>query len=163
MEAVKGKRNKNAPGINSIPFKVYKKCPQLVQYLLKIIVRVWEEKRIPRSWQCALIVLIAKSDKLDQPSEFRPIALLNSEGRLFFTLMQWRLSDFMVKNNYIDTKIQKGFMSEIAGCIEHSETMYQALRDAHDKKRSIAVCWVDLANAYGSVCLLYTSPSPRDS
>ena len=49
---------------------------------------VWESKEIPWSWQCALVVLISKSEVLDTPSEFRPIALLNAEGRLDFTLMQ---------------------------------------------------------------------------
>ena len=42
-------------------------------------------------------------------------------------------------------------MRDVAGCIEHSETMYQMLRDAKDTKSSICVCWIDLANAYGSV------------
>jgi len=151
QDAVAKKRNKNAPGLNSITFLVYKKCPGVLRYLLKIMERVWKTCEIPRSWQCALVVLLSKSDVLDQPSEFRPIALLNAEGRLFFTLMQWRLSSYMLENGYIDTTIQKGFMKDIAGCIEHSETMYQVLRDAKDNKRDICVSWIDLANAYGSV------------
>ena len=108
MGAVKSETNKTAPGINGITFLVYKKCPQLVEYLLRIFKRVWKEKKIPRSWQCALIVLIAKSEKVHLPGEFRPIVLLNADGRLFFTLVQWRLSEYVVKNSYIDTKIQKG-------------------------------------------------------
>ena len=151
QDAVKKKRNKNAPGINSIPFLVYKKCPKLLEYLLQIFERVWTSGKIPKSWQCAIVTLISKSSCLDDPGEFRPIALLNAEGRLFFTLMQWRLSDYMVENGYIKSRIQKGFMKDVAGCIEHSETMYQMLRDAKDSRNSACVCWIDLANAYGSV------------
>ena len=81
------KRNKNVPGINGIPFLVYKKCPKVLYMLLNIMNRVWDEKVIPKSWQQAVIVLLAKSEVLDDPSEFRPIALLNAEGRLFFTLL----------------------------------------------------------------------------
>jgi len=150
-EAVRKKRNRNAPGLNSIPFLVYKRCPELLKYLNRIFRRVWESREIPKSWQCALVVLIAKSEVLDSPAEFRPIALLNAEGRLFFTLMQWRLSDFMLKNGYINSKVQKGFMAEVAGCVEHSETMYRMLTDAKNSKRDLCVCWIDLANAYGSV------------
>jgi len=149
--AVKGKSNRNAPGINAITFLVYKKCPGLLKYLFRVIKRVWMSRQIPRSWQCALVVLIAKSSNLTMPGEFRPIALLNAEGRIFFTLMQWRLSDYMIKNGYIDSSIQKGFMKDVAGCIEHSETMYQMLLDARRNKRDICVSWIDLANAYGSV------------
>ena len=37
------------------------------------------------------------------------------------------------------------------GCIEHSTKLAAALHEAHFKHRSITVCWLDLANAYGSV------------
>ena len=151
FEAVKKKRNKNAPGINGIPFLVYKMCPRLLIILLSIMNRIWSEKVIPRCWQCGLIVLIAKSDDLSSPGEFRPIALLNAEGRLFSTLLGWRLSEYMSENGYIDTTIQKGFMERIAGCIEHSETVHQAMLDAHLNKRNFCTSWIDLTNAFGSV------------
>ena len=50
-EAVRKKRNKNAPGLNGIPFLVYKKCPKVLDVLLEILNRVWEDKKIPSSWQ----------------------------------------------------------------------------------------------------------------
>ena len=64
---------------------------------------------IPVSWQRGCIILIPKSSTKDlsDPSEFRPIALLNAEGRLFFTLMEWRLSDYMVSNGYLGSTVQK--------------------------------------------------------
>ena len=151
LQAVAKKRNKNAPGMNGIPFLVYKKCPKVLDVLLLIMNRVWAEKIIPESWQRAVIVLLAKSEVLDDPKEFRSIALLNAEGRLMFTLMNWRLSEYMLKNKYIDTTVQKGFIEKMAGCIEHSETLHHALLDARENKRNICVSWLDLANAYGSV------------
>ena len=57
----------------------------------------------------------------------------------------------MLKNGYIDTTVQKGFIERVAGCIEHSETVFQAMVDARTHKRNICVSWIDLANAYGSV------------
>ena len=98
LQAVAKKRNKNAPGMNGIPFLVYKKCPKVLDVLLLIMNRVWAEKIIPESWQCPVIVLLAKYEVLDDPKEFWPIALLNAEGRLMFTLMNWRLSEYMLKN-----------------------------------------------------------------
>ena len=102
-QAVHSKRTRNAPGMNGIPYLVYKKCPAALARLLKIIHRVWKDKEIPRSWQCGFVILIPKSSTttLSDPTEFRPIALINTEGRLFFTLMEWRLSNFMIKNGYI--------------------------------------------------------------
>ena len=149
--AVKKKRNRNAPGLNAIPFVVYKMCPQLLTILGRILNRVWKSRIIPASWQRAVVVLLAKSNVLNKPSEFRPIALLNAEGRLFFTLMNGRLSDYMLKNGYICTGVQKGFIERLAGCVEHSETVHAALLDARSRKKNLCVSWIDLANAYGSV------------
>ena len=151
--AVACKKSKCAPGINAIPYVVYKKCPAILKFLLQIFKRVWNKQTIPVSWQRGMIVLIPKSSttNLADPAEFRPIALLNSEGRLFFTLMEWRLSDYMIKNGYFDTTVQKGFMREVAGCVEHSETIYRAAQDARIHGRDLCVSWIDLANAYGSV------------
>ena len=57
----------------------------------------------------------------------------------------------MLKNGYIDTAVQKGFIERAAGCVEHSETVFQALLDARTHKRNVCISWIDLANAYGSV------------
>ena len=47
--------------------------------------------------------------------------------------------------------MQKGFLSGVAGCLEHSFTLFEALREAKEEQRQIVVAWIDLANAYGSV------------
>ena len=65
--------------------------------------------------------------------------------------MEWRLSDYMIKNGYFDMTVQKGCMREVAACVEHSETIYRAAQDACTHGRDLCVSWIDLANAYGSV------------
>ena len=42
-------------------------------------------------------------------------------------------------------------MRRVAGCVEHSETIYRAAQDARTHGRDLCVSWIDLANAYGSV------------
>ncbi|MCP4460694.1 MAG: hypothetical protein GY816_22125, partial [Cytophagales bacterium] len=54
-------------------------------------------------------------------------------------------------NGYLKDRTQKGFLPNVAGCIEHSATLTEALRDARKKLRTIVVNWIDLANAFGSV------------
>lgn len=62
-----------------------------------------------------------------------------------------RLLNFLLKNAYIKTSIQKGFLPHISGCVEHTQALMEALQDAKRRKRDITVCWLDLANAFGSV------------
>ena len=57
----------------------------------------------------------------------------------------------MVKNNYIKIIIQKGFLFGVPGCVEHSFSLWEAIREAKDEPRVIVLSWLDLANAFGSV------------
>ena len=49
-----------------------------------------------------------------------------------------------MKNNYIDTSVQKGGIPGFPGCLEHTGVVTQILREAREDKG-------DLANAYGSI------------
>ena len=42
-------------------------------------------------------------------------------------------------------------MPTTPGCSEHHLKLASILKDAKRKHKSLAICWVDLANAYGSV------------
>ena len=42
-------------------------------------------------------------------------------------------------------------MSATPGCVEHHCKLASILAEARKKHKSLAVCWLDLANAYGSV------------
>ena len=106
------KSSGSAPGMNGIPYLVYKMCPGLRRMLWEICCRVWRERRIPVSWQIARVRLIAKSQDISHPSLMRPISVLNAEGRLFFTVYERRLSSYLLANGYIQRKVQKTFLEE---------------------------------------------------
>lgn len=57
----------------------------------------------------------------------------------------------MVANQYLDTNIQKAFVKNIPGCTEQYRKLLRAVMEAFKNHKSISVCWLDLANAYGSV------------
>ena len=42
-------------------------------------------------------------------------------------------------------------MPSVPGCIEHYTKLDAAASEAHSHRKSLCVCWLDLANAYGSV------------
>jgi hypothetical protein len=146
------KRNSACPGLNSLPYLIYKKCIAILGMAHRIFLKIFTSKDIPSDWAIAFVVLLQKyKDVLDDPSEFRPIAITNTLGKIFFSIISARLQDFLVKNNYISTIIQKGFLSGIPGCVEHAFSLWEALREAKEDKRAIVLSWLDLANAYGSV------------
>lgn len=56
-----------------------------------------------------------------------------------------------MKNTYINTSVQKGGVPGIPGCIEHSGMITQLICEARESKGDLAVLWLNLANAYGSI------------
>ena len=88
---------------------------------------------------------------LEIPSEFRPITMTATMGKIFLSIISDRLQNFLVKNSYIPRKVQKGFLSGIAGCVEHTFMLFEAMKEAKSEQRQIVISWIDLANAYGSV------------
>lgn len=149
--SVRKKSNGAAAGLNGLTYVPYKKCRSILETLHRIIKKIWTSKVIPEDWAQAFVVLLSKSDVLSDPSEFRPIAITNTCGKVFFSVVSDRLQTFLVSNNYIKRATQKGFLSGVAGCVEHSFTLFEALRNAKTHQRQIVVAWIDLANAYGSV------------
>ena len=148
---MRGKRNGAAPGLNALTYVIFKNCPSILRCLHRICTHVYKTRQVPEDWATAFVVLLQKSDSLDQPEEFRPIAITNTAGKLFFSIISERLQKFMVKNKYIKTTTQKGFLFGVPGCIEHSFALVEALRRVKQDKRAIVLSWIDLANAYGSV------------
>ena len=61
------------------------------------------------------------------------------------------MSAYMTLNGYIKRWQQKVFMVEVAGCIEHSTLIFEALKEAKEEYRSICIDMLDFANAYGSI------------
>ena len=148
---VRRARNGSAPGPNGIPYVVWKYCPSLKRRLYTICQKVWSTGKTPSSWSQAVIVLFHKSGTTSDPTNFRPIALSNCDGKLFFSLLSKSFTSYMIRNEYFDKQTQKGFLPGISGCVEHACISQEALRDARRHRRSICFAWVDLRNAFGSV------------
>ena len=148
---LRSRRNSSAPGPNGIPNTIWKRCAVLKEHLYRVIKRVWTIKEIPSSWQCATVRLFHKEGPADNPGNFRPIALSNCEGKIFFGLISQCAQQHMIKNKFFDHRLQKGFMPGVSGCLEHTTLLTEALRDAREHQRSICISWLDLRNAFGSV------------
>ena len=149
---LKRRSNGPAPGPNGITYIVYKKIPFCARTIYNIICKCFTSGITPTSFGIAYISLIAKNpDKLDDVSQFRPIACLNVEGKMFWALLARRLILFCGENGYLPGNIQKGFLPGISGCIKHTSMLMAALRDAKRANRTIIITRLYLANAYGSV------------
>ena len=153
--AIKKAKSQSAPSpFDRIQYTVYKKCPSLMLALHSLFNMCWESSSMPQLWKTAAIKLIPKGTAVEdptQPSNFRPISLTPSTGKLFTTILRDRWLSFMIQNKFLDQSIQKAFMPSTPGCIENHLKLMSVLSEARRNHKTVAVCWLDLKNAYGSV------------
>lgn len=150
-EFVRKARSGSAPGANGIPYKVFKSCPGLLRELWKILKVVWRRKVVCETWCSAEGVYIPKEVNATEIGQFRPISLLNVDGKIMFGIIAKRLTDFVMSNGYINTSIQKAGIPGFAGCVEHGQAIWETIQLAKEQKGNLDVIWLDLVNAYGSV------------
>ena len=102
------------------------------------------------SWKMAVVKLLGKSaanDDPQSPSNFRPIALTPVISKLFSGILKDRWLSHMISNGYIDASIQKAFLPMVPGVTK----LAAIISGARKSKHSLAVAWLDISNAYGSV------------
>ncbi|XP_063056078.1 uncharacterized protein LOC134450153 [Engraulis encrasicolus] len=150
-EVVHKARAGSAPGPSGTSYKVYKNCPKLLLRLWKILRVFWRKGKIPEQWRMAEGVWIPKEEGSTQLDQFRIISLLCIESKIFFSTISKRLSSYLARNSYIDTSVQKGGISGMPGCVEHTGVVTQLIREARENRGNLSVLWLDLANAFGSI------------
>ena len=77
------------PGPNQIPYKVYKKCPGVVNYIFRIMFIAVRDKVIPLNWSVSDRIMISKmqNPRRSNLANYRQITLGNVEGKLFWSLI----------------------------------------------------------------------------
>ena len=139
---------------DQIPYTVLKHCSSLLAALLDLYNACWSSASVPAAWKKGVVRLIPKGpaeENPENPGNFRPIALTSCIGKVFTTIVKNRWLTYMLQNNYMDTTIQKAFVHGIPGCTEHQFKLVTAIQEARKKHWLLTICWLDLANACGSV------------
>ena len=155
LHKLKGSRNNSTPGPHDqISYYLLKKCPSLIPALVDLYNCCWSGGVVPKQWKHAAIKLLGKTqaeEAPDNPRNFRPIALTSCVGKVFTSILKDRWACYMQENNYMSTCIQKAFCRGVPGCTEHQNKLWNTLIDAKTQQKCVYVCWIDLANAFGSV------------
>ena len=59
--------------------------------------------------------------------------------------------EYLKANDYIECRVQKGFIPKISGTIEHTQQLAYIIRHAKRKQKTLVVTLLDLKNAFGEV------------
>ena len=120
------------------PIKFSRNAPSVIDALLNI----FNQSSIPSSWKVGVTRLLGKPAAKDDSK---------NPGKVFTSILKQRLMSYMIFNNYLDTSIQKAFVNKLPSCLEHQVKLFWIIQKARSQQRNLAICWIDLANAFGSV------------
>ncbi|GFO42667.1 reverse transcriptase [Plakobranchus ocellatus] len=132
-------RAKSSPGPNGVPYLRYKRCPNVLKKLLTILRSAWKNIKISKEWMTAEGVYIPKEQDPKGINQFRPILLLNVEGKILFSIMASRPTKYLAENGYINTSHQKGGIPGGSGCLEHATMIWEAIQRAKSEKLNLDV------------------------
>lgn len=114
--------------------------PKLLLCLWKILCVIWRRSRIPEQWRVAEAVWIPKEENSKKIDQFHIIiSLLCVEAKIYFSAVSNRLCTFLSKNRFIDTSVQKGGITGMPGCLEHTGVVTQMIRVARENKGNLSV------------------------
>ena len=109
-------------------------------------------------WNTSLVTPLHKKGNLQDPNNYRAIAVASNIGKLFSSILLERLASFR-NSNGPDTNNQLGFCKQ-AQTSDHVLTLSTCINKYvhHENKGRVYACFVDYAKAFDTVCreaLLY--------
>jgi hypothetical protein len=143
----------SSPGPDGITYVHLRNLPCTHKFLATLFNKILQSPEIapPISWFQAEIILIPKNDDPSDPSNFRPIAMTSVIPKLLHKILARKLEFYLLENNIINSRLQKGFLAGINGCMEHIFSICSILDNAIQHGSPLAMSFLDLKNAFGSV------------
>lgn len=143
-------KNGKAPGPGNIPGEIIKAITEKKPTCLSSLYsKLAKELTFPVDWKLARLVLLRKGSKpLDNPSSFRPICILDAEGKLFEHLLLERLSSELERSGGLSDN-QFGFRKG-RQTIDAVEKVLNIARQAAAKRELCVVVTLDVRNAFNN-------------
>ncbi|XP_039177653.1 zinc finger protein 277 isoform X3 [Crotalus tigris] len=152
--AISKQKINKATSPNGIPAELYKEQQSVLsQYLLEFCNTVLTEARLPKSWTEANIILISKEEaEKTRIQNYRPISLLNSDYKIFASIMAERFKNYLIdfihsdQNGFLPNRQTKRNIRTILDILE----FYESHSD-----RQVALLFLDAQKAFDNVNWLF--------
>jgi ribonuclease HI len=141
-----------APGPDGVPNVVLKRCMDvLIDRIYYLFRAIFELETYPDEWKESTTVVLRKPGKpsYEAPKAYRPIALLNTLGKLFSTLVADDLSHFCETRHALP---RTQFGGRPSHCTSDSMLLLtQSIKDAWRSKKVASVLFLDVQGAFPNV------------
>ena len=131
----------SAPGKDKVEYRHLSLVDPNCSLLQVLFNRCLIEKKIPHIWKHATTILIHKKGDSNDPSNFRPIALMSCIYKLFTSLLAMRVSTFAITNSLMSEDQKCARPAE--GCHEHTFTLQSIVADCKRNNKNCFIAWLD--------------------
>lgn len=137
-------------GHDEIPISVIKSVAPIISEPLSLIINHSIDKAIfPDSLKIAKVIPLHKSGPKNNPSNYRPISLLNTLSKIFEKVIYNRLLNFVNKHNILYNN-QFGFRKN--HCTEHALIkLVDTITEALDNNKVVCSVFIDLKKAFDTI------------
>ena len=144
-------KNKKASGEDKISNKVLKLLkPSLIPILTKLYNICYKKGYHPKKWKNTKIILLNKPDKpTSNPSNYRPISLINTMSKTLEKIIKNRLYKWAEDNNKLN-KEQAGFRQKKSTNDKIFE-LTQIATQAKNRKHYTAAVFLDIEKAFDKI------------
>ena len=148
---IKKRKNWSSPGVDGIQNFWWKKFPSIHENLVGTM-RKWciRPEEMLNIIPVGKTFLIPKTNRLDLPSEYRPITCLNTIYKVFTGLIAGYLKDHLMTNEIWDQE-QTGAREKVLGTIDQLLIDQCIMEEVREHKRNLAVAYYDYKKAYDFV------------
>ena len=151
-DEIRAKIRSNAntsPGPDRIEYRHLKSIDPSCEILALIYQHCMAQRDVPASWKCATTVMIHKKGSTEDPTNFRPIALMSCVYKVLMGVLAKRLTRWSIDNDILSPQQKSARPAE--GCYEHSFLLQSLVGDARRNQKNVFLAWLDLRNAFGSI------------
>ena len=149
---LKNLKNDKAAGLGGIPYEMFKRGgDRMVELLTCLFNRIWNEERVPQSWNESKVILLHKGGHKSKKElkNYRPIALMDTVGKIFCMLVNERLKGCF-ESKAVLSEEQNGFRMGRRG--EDNLFIVRELMDeCMREKKSGYFAFLDIEKAYDRV------------
>lgn len=138
-----------APGPDGARYSGLKRTDPGGHVMAAVFTKCLHSGQVPPEWKLTTTVLIYKAGDRADPSNWRPLSLGNTIGKLYAAILADRITEWAEEGGRLSPQ-QKGFTSH-DGCLEHNFIAQTSIDDARRDGKEICMAWLDLANAFPSV------------
>ena len=152
QQAIDKQKDGKSAGIDEMSPELLKAAkPKITTYLTKLFNEIYQKSYFPSDWITSIIVPIHKKGSKAIMDNYRGISLLNLSSKLFTSILNSRLYNWLETNNKICLE-QAGFRRNFS-TTDHIFTLYNMVNNClyGNRRGKLYVVFIDYRKAFDSI------------